>query len=107
MASRIMKGTVVSTKMNKTVVVQVEFSKVHPVYGRRYKMHTKLKAHYEGSDLSVGDMVTIQEVAPISKSKNWIIKADRKAKVTPSATIPEGKVTPSATIPEAKVKETK
>lgn len=80
MPSRILKGTVVSTKMDKTVVVQVEFSKIHPVYGRRYKMHTKLKAHYESDDLSVGDFVTIQEVAPISKSKTWIIKTDEKVK---------------------------
>jgi small subunit ribosomal protein S17 len=81
MASRIMKGTVVSTKMEKTAVVQIEFSKIHPVYGRRYKMHTKLKAHYEGFELNEGDFVTIQEVAKISKTKSWMVRKPEAKKV--------------------------
>ncbi len=81
MSSRTLKGTVVSTKMNKTAVVQVEFSKIHPVYGRRYKIHRKLKAHYDGFELKDGELVTIQEVAPISKTKAWIIKRDSKSQV--------------------------
>ncbi len=81
MASRIMKGTVVSTKMDKTVVVQVEYSKVHPVYGRRFKLHKKLKAQYEGKDIKEGDFVTIQEIAKVSKTKSWkIVNGDKKPK---------------------------
>jgi small subunit ribosomal protein S17 len=81
MGKRTMKGTVVSTKMNKTAVVEIEFSKIHPVYGRRYKIHRKLKAHYEGFELALGELVTIQEVAKISKTKSWLIVKDAKVKV--------------------------
>lgn len=91
MSSRTLKGTVVSTKMNKTAVVEVEFSKIHPVYGRRYKIHRKLKAHYDGFELKDGELVNIQEVAPISKSKSWIIKRDSSAKVNAQKKVEEDK----------------
>ena len=83
MANRTMKGTVVSTKMDKTAVVQIEFSKVHPVYGRRFKLHRKLKAHYEGIELKEGDFVTIQEIAKVSKTKSWkVVNGNKKVKET-------------------------
>lgn len=78
MANRILKGKVLSTKMNKTAIISVELSKIHPVYGRRFKVLRKLKAHYDGIELKDGEAVTIQEVAPISKTKNWIVVKETK-----------------------------
>ncbi|MEK7482366.1 MAG: 30S ribosomal protein S17 [Patescibacteria group bacterium] len=71
MPKKHLKAVVVSTKMQKTVVVAVERIKEHPKYRRRYKVHKKYKAHYEGSDLKAGDKVTIEECNPISKDKKW------------------------------------
>lgn len=64
-------GIVVSDKMQKTVVVQVESVKEHPKYKRRYKIHKKYKAHDEKQEYHVGDNVTIEETTPISKEKKW------------------------------------
>lgn len=64
-------GTVVSDKMMKTVVVAVESSKVHPLYGRRVKTTTKFKAHDEEQICTVGDKVKIMETRPLSKDKRW------------------------------------
>lgn len=64
-------GEVVSTKMAKTVVVEVTRFEKHAKYGKFMKRHKKYKAHYEGSDLKVGDKVTIEETNPISKDKHF------------------------------------
>ena len=64
-------GTVVSDKMQKTVVVEVERIKIHPKYKRRYKIHKKYKAHDERGEYKVGDKVFIEECRPISKEKKW------------------------------------
>ena len=61
----------VSDKMQKTVVVQVESIKEHPKYRRRYKSHKKFKAHDQNQEYHVGDKVVIEETRPISKDKNW------------------------------------
>ena len=66
-----LKGTVVSNKMSKTIVVEVERIKVHPKYKRRYKVHKKYKVHNEKGEFNVGDKVIIQESQPISKDKHW------------------------------------
>lgn len=66
-------GVVVSDKMKKTVVVQVEAIKKHPLYKRRYRFHKKYKAHNEKLDLRIGDKVVIEECRPISKEKRWRI----------------------------------
>ncbi|MDD2732218.1 MAG: 30S ribosomal protein S17 [Candidatus Pacebacteria bacterium] len=71
MPKRRLIGKVVSDKMKKTLVVEVERIKEHPKYRRRYKISKKYKAHYEGADLKVGDMVTIEESRPISRDKRW------------------------------------
>ncbi len=71
MAKKKLQGMVVSDKMEKTVVVQVESIKEHPKYKRRYKMHKKYKAHDEKREYHVGDKVVIEECAPISKDKTW------------------------------------
>lgn len=64
-------GTVVSDKMEKTVVVKVERIKEHPLYKRRFKVHKKYKAHDEKGEYHLGDKVVIEECRPISKEKRW------------------------------------
>jgi small subunit ribosomal protein S17 len=71
MPKKKLTGIVVSDKMQKTVVVKVERVKEHPKYKRRYKIHTKYKAHDQNSEFHVGDKVVIEETAPISKDKKW------------------------------------
>ncbi|MFA5228565.1 MAG: 30S ribosomal protein S17 [Candidatus Paceibacterota bacterium] len=66
-------GLIVSDKMQKTVVVEVETIKEHPKYKRRYKSHKKYKAHCESGDCKIGDRVSIRECNPISKDKKWEI----------------------------------
>lgn len=66
-------GNVVSNKMNKTVVVAVERSVIHPVYKKVLRRVTKLKAHDEGNLCKVGDRVQLSETRPISKDKHWRI----------------------------------
>ncbi|MEM1282730.1 MAG: 30S ribosomal protein S17 [Chlamydiota bacterium] len=65
------KGTVVSNKMDKTVVVSVERVIRHPRYGKVIKRSKKYYAHHEGEPLEVGQEVTISETRPISKTKCW------------------------------------
>ena len=71
MPKRKLTGKVVSDKMQKTVVVEVERIKEHPRYRRRYKIHKKYKAHDENQEYHVGDKVVIEETRPISKDKKW------------------------------------
>jgi small subunit ribosomal protein S17 len=68
---RSIMGTVVSDKMNKTIVVQVERKVKHPLYGKYVKKFTKLYAHDEENTCQVGDVVVIQQSRPISKTKCW------------------------------------
>jgi small subunit ribosomal protein S17 len=70
---RILKGIVVSDKMDKTVVVVVEGIKQHPKYKRRYKVSKKYKAHDPEKKYKIGDKVSIQECRPISKEKKWVV----------------------------------
>ena len=73
MSKKLLQGIVVSDKMQKTVVVEVESIKEHPKYKRRFKSHTKFKAHDQNQEYHVGDKVVIEESKPISKDKNWIV----------------------------------
>ena len=73
MARKTLQGIVVSDKMQKTVVVEVESIKEHPKYKRRFKVHKKFKAHDENREYHVGDVVVIEETKPMSKDKNWIV----------------------------------
>jgi len=66
-------GQVVSTKMLKTVVVKIEHVKVHPKYHKRYKVFKKYAAHNEMENIQVGDKVVIEEIKPMSRTKNWKI----------------------------------
>lgn len=67
-------GEVVSTKMNKTIVVAVELRKSHPKYGRVIKKSKKFYAHDEQNSARAGDMVRIEETRPLSKLKRWRLK---------------------------------
>jgi small subunit ribosomal protein S17 len=64
-------GTVVSDKMQKTVVVAIERRVPHPVYGKMVTRTTRLKAHDEQNSAKVGDVVRITETRPLSKDKRW------------------------------------
>jgi len=68
---RTLQGVVVSNKMDKSIVVMIERRVKHPMYGKFITRSTKLKAHDEANVCNEGDVVTITECAPISKSKNW------------------------------------
>ena len=64
-------GKVLSNKMNKTVVVQVERKVLHPKYLKYIKRRTKLYAHDEKNEAKIGDQVVLVESRPISKLKRW------------------------------------
>lgn len=74
--SKLFTGTVISTKMMNTVVVEIEKKFRHPLYRKVIVKHNKYKAHYEGNDIQVGDVVTIKETKPISKTKHFIVVKD-------------------------------
>lgn len=71
MPKRQLIGTIISNKMEKTVVVEVERIKKHLKYKRRYKVHKTYKAHDEKKEYKAGDRVIIEECRPISKEKKW------------------------------------
>lgn len=64
-------GKVVSDKMDKTIVVAIENSVKHPLYGKIVKRTYKLKAHDENNECRVGDKVKVVETRPLSKDKRW------------------------------------
>jgi small subunit ribosomal protein S17 len=67
-------GVVVSTKMQKTIVVEIEMRKAHPKYKRVMKSNKKFYAHDEQNSARVGDMVRIREGRPLSKLKRWTLE---------------------------------
>lgn len=73
MTKRILKGEVVSDKMDKTVIVQVKKFKKHPLYEKRTVSLKKYSAHDSENTFSSGDKVIIQETRPISKHKKWLV----------------------------------
>jgi small subunit ribosomal protein S17 len=73
MPKRILTGTIVSDKTDKTVVVSVERRVKHPLYGKIIKRSKKYHAHDEGNEYREGETVRIQETAPISKLKTWTV----------------------------------
>ena len=73
-------GTVVSNKMQKTIVVEVTRKKAHPMYGRVISIRKKFYAHDEKNEARVGDVVRLEETRPLSKLKRWkLIEVVRKA----------------------------
>ena len=71
MPKRVLQGTVVSDKTDKTVVVLVERKVKHPLYGKIIRRSKKYHAHDEGNTFHEGEIVRIEECAPISKLKTW------------------------------------
>ena len=73
MPRRVMEGRVVSDKMDKTVVVNVQRYVAHKKYGKYYKIDKRYKAHDEKNEYVVGDTVIIEECRPLSKDKNFTV----------------------------------
>ncbi len=79
---KVMIGTVTSNKMDKTIVVSVETSVKHPIYGKVVKRTYKLKAHDEENKCHIGDKVKVMETRPLSKDKRWrVVEIIEKAEV--------------------------
>ncbi len=78
--SRVLRGTVVSDAMDKTVVVAVKTTKEHPIYRKKYKVTTKFKAHDEKNEYKVGDLVEISETRKLSREKHF--EVSRKISLT-------------------------
>lgn len=70
-AKRTLEGVVLSDKMDKTIVVNVEKVKVHPKYNKRYKSSTHYQVHDEKNQFKIGDKVKFIECRPLSKNKRW------------------------------------
>ena len=71
---RSLTGLVVSDRMDKTITVQVERRVKHPLYKKYVRRRTKLHAHDEENTCSVGDIVSIEQCRPLSKSKSWKLR---------------------------------
>lgn len=77
---KVLRGTVVSDKMDKTITVLVETNKNHPLYGKRVKYSKKYKAHDELNEAKQGDVVEIMETRPLSATKRFrLVKVLQKA----------------------------
>jgi small subunit ribosomal protein S17 len=74
-------GTVVSNKMDKTIVVAMKNKVKHPLYGKTINRTSKLKAHDEANECQVGDVVKIMETRPLSRDKRWrLVEVIEKAR---------------------------
>jgi len=72
--ARVLTGKVVSDKMDKTITVMVERRVKHPLYGKYITRSTKLHAHDEKNECAMGDVVSIRESKPLSKTKTWMLQ---------------------------------
>jgi small subunit ribosomal protein S17 len=72
---RTLQGTVVSDKMDKSIVVAIVRKVKHPIYGKYIQRTTKLHAHDENNQCKAGDVVTISECRPLSKTKSWTLES--------------------------------
>lgn len=70
---RKLQGKIVSDKMQKTVVVEVEYWKTNKKYRKQYKMARRFKAHSENNEYKTGDAVIIEESRPLSREKRWVV----------------------------------
>ena len=78
--ARTATGRVVSNKMDKTVTIIIERRVKHPVYGKYITRSSKIHAHDEKNECGQGDLVTVEETRPISKSKTWkLVRIDESA----------------------------
>jgi small subunit ribosomal protein S17 len=90
MPKRVLTGVIVSDKGEKTVVVNVERKVKHPLYGKIIRRTKKYHAHDEGNEFKTGEIVRIEETAPISKLKTWRVVDRVAAAVTPERASAEG-----------------
>ena len=72
---RTVSGVVVSDRMDKTITVRVERRVKHPVYGKFVRKSSKVHAHDEENSCNTGDVVTVVECRPLSKTKTWMLKS--------------------------------
>ena len=78
---KVRRGYVVSDKMDKTVIVEVEDRRKHPLYGKVITHTRRVKAHDENNEVGVGDLVLIMETRPLSATKRWrVVEILEKAK---------------------------
>ena len=98
MPKRVLSGTVVSDKGDKTVVVRVERRVKHPLYGKIIRLSKKYHAHDQDNSYRAGEQVRIEECAPISKQKNWTVLDRIGAAVVPEV---EAEAPVAAKAPEA------
>jgi small subunit ribosomal protein S17 len=79
--TRIQLGRVISSKMDKFIVVAIERMVKHPMYGKYIKRTTKLHAHDENNECNLGDTVEVRECRPLSKTKSWtLVRVVEKAR---------------------------
>ena len=73
---RILTGVVTSNKADKTITVKIDRKVKHPLYGKVIKRATKVHAHDENNSASIGDVVSVKECRPLSKTKTWTLVSD-------------------------------
>ena len=73
---RILTGVVTSNKADKTITVKIERKVKHPLYGKVIKRATKVHAHDEKNTAAIGDIVSVKECRPLSKTKTWVLVSD-------------------------------
>ena len=112
MPKRVLTGTVVSDKGDKTVVVRVERRVKHPLYGKIIKLSKKYHAHDEANAFKSGEQVRIEECAPISKLKTWTVldrigvaKAETIEISEPEALSPDAQPAAPASVEEKKAEK--
>jgi small subunit ribosomal protein S17 len=77
---RTLTGRVVSDRMDKTITVKIERRVKHPVYGKYITRSSKVHAHDENNECRTGDLVTVRETRPISRSKSWaLVRIDERS----------------------------
>ena len=82
---RILTGVVTSNKADKTVTVKIERKVKHPLYGKVIKRATKVHAHDENNTATVGDIVSVKECRPLSKTKTWVLVSDEFSSIKEDA----------------------
>ena len=82
---RILTGVVTSNKADKTITVKIERKVKHPLYGKVIKRATKVHAHDENNTATIGDIVSVKECRPFSKTKTWVLVCDEVPSVKEDA----------------------
>ena len=82
---RILTGVVTSNKADKTITVKIERKVKHPLYGKVIKRATKVHAHDENNTATVGDIVSVKECRPFSKTKTWVLVSDEDSPIMEDA----------------------